>query len=113
MSKKYRVHGEPHDGCKWCPTNVSDVQLIPVFSTNLASEAESPSYTDDGTDTGKSDGKFDTTFKRFGNFTPNSKANTVKMISMMIGPPISKMGLKILLGQVNNDIHNTLPFFLL
>ena len=33
------------------------------------------------------------------NFTPKSRANTVKMISMMIGPPISKTGLKILLAS--------------
>ena len=28
------------------------------------------------------------------NFTPKSKANTVKMINMMTGPPISKIGVK-------------------
>ena len=33
------------------------------------------------------------------NFTPKSKANTVKMISMMIGPPISKIGLNSLLAS--------------
>ena len=34
------------------------------------------------------------------NLTPKSKANTVKMISMMIGPPIAKIGLKISLARL-------------
>ena len=102
MSKKYKVHGEPQvmvaSGAQ--PTSVI-FNWIPVFSTNLASEAvKAPlSIPMMAPIPVRAIASLIPPSSALENFTPNSKANTVKMISMMIGPPISKTGLKILLAS--------------
>ena len=82
------------------PTSVI-VNWIPVFSTNFARDAEKAvlSIPIMAPIPVRAMASLIPPSRALENFTPNKRAKTVKMINMMIGPPMSRMGLKNLLAK--------------
>ena len=97
ISKKYSVQAEPQvivaSGAQ--PTSVI-LNWIPVFSTNFASDAEKAVFSIPmmAPIPVRAMASLIPPSSALENFTPKSRANTVKMINMMTGPPISKIGVK-------------------
>ena len=102
-SKKYRVQAEPQvivaSGAQ--PTSVI-LSWIPVLVTNFAKEAEKAPFNIPiiAPIPVKAIANLIPPSRALENFTPNKRARTVKMINMMIGPPIAKIGLKISLANL-------------
>ena len=75
--------------------------LIPVFSTNFVNEAEKAPFNIPmmAPIPVRAIANLIPPSSAFENFTPKSKAKAVKTISIIIGAPISSMGLKNLLAK--------------
>ena len=96
------------------PTSVI-LNWIPVFSTNFASDAEKAVFSIPmmAPIPVRAMASLIPPSSALENFTPKSKANTVKMIYMMTGPPISKIGVKNSLIRPKIASITVPPFFML
>ena len=96
------------------PTSVI-LNWIPVFSTNFASDAEKAPFSIPmmAPIPVRAMASLIPPSSALENFTPKSRANIVKMINMMTGPPISKTGVKTSLIRSKIASITVPPFFML